>query len=57
MPTSASFFIIASDAKKIKKICKKLLTLYLKSGILIMGENNNIKKNDLHLDHKKMKKL
>jgi hypothetical protein len=37
-----SFFIIASDAKKIKKICKKLLTLYLKSDIIIMGENNNI---------------
>ena len=27
--------------KKIKKICKKVLTLYSKSGILIMGENNN----------------
>ena len=35
-----SFF----SAKKIKKNCKKVLTLYIKSGIFIMGENNNIKK-------------
>lgn len=49
IPIKVSFF----SAKKIKKICKKLLTLYSKSGILIMGENNNIKKNDLLLDHKK----
>ena len=52
IPIKVSFF----SAKKIKKICKKLLTLYLKSGILIMGENNNIKKNDLLLDHKKNEK-
>nr|DAM86833.1 MAG TPA: hypothetical protein [Caudoviricetes sp.] len=38
MPIKVSFF----SAKKIKKICKKLLTLYLKSDIIIMGENNNI---------------
>lgn len=41
MPTSASFFIIASGTKKIKKICKKVLTFVSQNDIIIMGENNN----------------
>ena len=49
MPTSASFFIIASGTKKIKKNCKKALTFVLQNDIIIMGENNNIKK-DLRVD-------
>lgn len=57
IPIKVSFFIIVSDAKKIKKICKKLLTLYLKSDIIIMGENNNKKKRSTFGSQKKMKKL
>jgi hypothetical protein len=41
MPTSASFFIVASGTKKIKKNYKKLLTFVLDYDIIIMGENNN----------------
>lgn len=41
MPTSASFFIIASGTKKIKKNCKKVLTFVSQNDIIIMGENNN----------------
>lgn len=41
MPTSASFFIIASGTKKNKKNCKKVLTFVSQNDIIIMGENNN----------------
>ena len=50
MPTSASFFIIASDTKKIKKNCKKVLTFVSQNDIIIMGENNNNIKKDLKVD-------
>ena len=50
MPTSASFFIIASGTKKIKKICKKVLTFVSQNDIIIMGENNNNIKKDLRVD-------
>lgn len=40
MPTSASFFIIASGTKN-KKNCKKVLTFVSQNDIIIMGENNN----------------
>lgn len=41
MPTSASFFMVASGTKKIKKNCKKVLTFVSQGDIIIMGENNN----------------
>ena len=50
MPTSASFFIIASDTKKTKKNCKKVLTFVSQNDIIIMGENNNNIKKDLGVD-------
>ena len=50
MPTSASFFIIASGTKKIKKNCKKVLTFVSQNDIIIMGENNNNIKKDLGVD-------
>ena len=50
MPTSASFFIIASDTKKNKKNCKKVLTFVSQNDIIIMGENNNNIKKDLRVD-------
>lgn len=50
MPTSASFFIIASGTKKIKKNCKKVLTFVSQNDIIIMGENNNNIKKDLRVD-------
>ena len=50
MPTSASFFIIASGTKKIKKNYKKLLTFVSQNDIIIMGENNNNIKKDLRVD-------
>ena len=50
MPTSASFFIIASGTKKIKKIVKKVLTFVSQNDIIIMGENNNNIKKDLRVD-------
>lgn len=49
MPTSASFFIIASGAKN-KKNCKKVLTFVSQNDIIIMGENNNNIKKDLKVD-------
>lgn len=50
MPTSASFFIIASGTKKNKKNCKKVLTFVSQNDIIIMGENNNNIKKDLGVD-------
>lgn len=50
MPTSESFFIIASGIKKIKKNCKKVLTFVSQNDIIIMGENNNNIKKDLGVD-------
>jgi hypothetical protein len=50
MPTSASFFIIASGTKKNKKNCKKVLTFVSQNDIIIMGENNNNIKKDLRVD-------
>ena len=50
MKTSASFFIIESGTKKIKKNCKKVLTFVSQNDIIIMGENNNNIKKDLRVD-------
>ena len=50
MPTSASFFIIASGTEKNKKNCKKVLTFVSQNDIIIMGENNNNIKKDLRVD-------